>query len=306
MTSAMNPVAWKLFLDAANLGSLGKVALLRETSQPQISRQITALEQRCGGRLFSRTGRGVNLTDLGLRIAPKVRAWVASTEALESEIQGTAGQPVGRIRLGIIPSVAHPLTSSLLGHIQRNFPLIDIQVREGQGAQLEHWLEDGSLDMAILLRSGKAEDRHALALAETDTFLVGPVGDRLTAAPTIAFKRLNKLPLVTFCRPSRWREQLDKLANERGFALQVQHEADSLAVQLALAEQGGLYALLGSYAILDALSQGRIQASRVVEPAVVRHASLALAKTGGLTLAMRTVMQEAQSLAKNLSRLAPP
>ena len=47
----MNPALWKLFLDAAETGSLSKVALLHGTSQPHVSRQIAELEQRCGGRL---------------------------------------------------------------------------------------------------------------------------------------------------------------------------------------------------------------------------------------------------------------
>ena len=52
----MDYAAWKLFIDAAEFGSLSKVALAYGTSQPHISRQIGELEQECGGRLFQRTG----------------------------------------------------------------------------------------------------------------------------------------------------------------------------------------------------------------------------------------------------------
>jgi LysR family transcriptional regulator, nitrogen assimilation regulatory protein len=300
----MDLPAWKIFLDAAELGSLGKVALLHGSSQPQVSRQIGALEQRCGGRLFTRTGRGVQLTELGQRIAPKIRAWMLSTEALENDIVGAAGQPMGRVRLGIIPSVAHPLTSTVLRQLQTQHPLIELRIREGQGAQLEHWLQDGSIDMAITLRSGKPDERQALALAETDTFLVGWPGDRITAKGTVRFAQLDGLPLVTFCRPSIWRDQLDHLANERGIALKVQIEADSLAVQMALVARGGLYALLGGYAIADALSRGEVQAARVTEPSVKRHAALAFSRTGEMTLAMRTVMREIQSVAQGMKKPA--
>ena len=297
----MNLAAWRIFLDAAELGSLGKVALLHGTSQPQVSRQINTLEQRCGGRLFARTGRGVQLTELGMRIVPKVREWIANTEALESDIQGSAHQPMGRVRLGIIPSVAHPLTSSLLREIQHKHPLIQIRVQEGQGAQLEHWLNEGALDMAILLRSGPPDTRQALALAETDTYLIGRLGCPVTAAATVRFAKLKSLPLVTFCRPSTWRDQLDHIARERGFVLQAQLEADSLAVQLALAAQGPMYALLGGYAIEEAVARGQVQASSVVEPRITRHISLALSRTGELTLAMRTVIEQAKLLARALA-----
>jgi DNA-binding transcriptional LysR family regulator len=78
----MDYAAWKLFIEAAELGSLSKVAMARGTSQPQISRQIGELERECGGSLFQRTGRGVVLTELGERVAPKVRLWLANTEQL--------------------------------------------------------------------------------------------------------------------------------------------------------------------------------------------------------------------------------
>jgi len=87
--------AWKLFIDAAEMGSLSKVAVAYGTSQPHISRQISELEQQCGGRLFQRTGRGVVLTELGQRIVPKVRAWMASTEQLANEVRTSAGTPIG-------------------------------------------------------------------------------------------------------------------------------------------------------------------------------------------------------------------
>ena len=94
----MDYAAWKLFIDAAELGSLSKVALAYGTSQPHISRQIGELEQECGGRLFQRTGRGVVLTELGQRIAPKVRAWMASTEQLANDVRTSAGTPIGKVQ----------------------------------------------------------------------------------------------------------------------------------------------------------------------------------------------------------------
>ena len=140
---------------------------------------------------------------------------------------------------------------------------------------------------AALVRFGTA--RIALAHAAS------------AAQHAVEIARLDGLPLVTFCRPSRWRDQLDDLASERGIRLNVQLEADSLAVQMALVAEGGLYALLGGYAIPDAVARGRIQAARVTQPRVSRHAALALSRSGELTLAMRAVMQQTQALAKSLN-----
>lgn len=294
----MDYAAWKLFIEAADLGSLSKVALAHGTTQPHISRQIGELEQQFGGRLFQRTGRGVVLTEFGQRVAPKVRAWLAGTEQLANDIQSTAGKPIGTVRLGILPSTAHPLVSTLYYRLKERYPLVHLSVREGQGAQLDTWLENGSVDLAILFRHNPSPRDGDVYLTETATYLVGAPGDPLLAQPTIAFSALHGLPLVSFCRPNGWRDWLDHLGMERGVALNVVVEADSLSLQTRIAEDGGIYALLGPYAIAGALREGRLHASKVIDPVITRHIALAMSRHGELTLACRTVMQLTKEIAQ--------
>lgn len=294
----MNPETWKLFIDALELGSLSKAAMKYGTSQPHISRRIGDLERECGGRLFQRTGRGVVLTELGKRIAPQVRAWLASTEQLANDIHATAGKPVGRVRLGILPSAAHPLVSTLYYRLKERYPLVQLSVREGQGAQLETWLEEGSLDLAILFRHSATAKNGDVYLVEAPTYLVGAAGDKLTSRPTVPFSALRSLPLVLFCRPNSWRDRLDQLSAERGISLNVAVEADSLGLQTRIVADGGMYALLAPYAIAAAAKECRIQSSKLVNPTVSRHIALAMSRHGELTLACRAVMSETQEIAR--------
>lgn len=291
--------AWKLFIDAAELGSLSKVAVAYGTSQPHISRQISDLERECGGRLFQRTGRGVVLTELGQRVAPKIRAWLASTEQLANDVRTSAGTPIGKVRIGSLPSTAHPLVTTLYYRLKKRYPLVQLSVREGQGAQLETWLEDGSVDLAILYRSSPSPKNGDTHLVETPTYLVGAHGDKLTSGPTVPFSALHNLPLVLFCRPSSWRNRLEQLSAEHGISLNVALEADSLSLQTQVVADGNIYALLGPYAIAAASRDCRLQSSRIVNPPVTRHIALAMSRHGELTLACRTVMQITRELASS-------
>ena len=295
----MEYAAWKLFVDAAELGSLSKVALAYGTSQPHISRRISELEKECGGRLFQRTGRGVLLTELGQRIAPKVRAWMASTDELANDVRASAGTPIGKVRIGSLPSTAYPLVGTLYKRLKERYPLIQLAVREGQGAQLETWLEDGSVDLAILYRTGGSPKNGDTYLVETPTFLVGAAGDPLTSRPTVRFSALHNLPLVLFCRPSSWRNHLEQIGAERRVSLNVALEADSLSLQTHIVSEGGIYALLGPYAIAAASKDCRLRSSKLVDPVLTRHIALAMSRHGSLTLACRTVMQEARDIAKS-------
>lgn len=295
----MNYSAWKLFIDAAEFGSLSKVAVAYGTSQPHISRQISELERECGGRLFQRTGRGVLLTELGRRVAPRIRAWLASTEQLANDVRTSAGTPIGTVRLGSLPSTAHPLVTTLYYRLKKRYPLIQLSVREGQGAQLETWLEDGSVDLAILYRSSPSPKNGDTYLVETPTYLVGAHGDKLTSRPTVPFSALHNLPLVLFCRPSSWRNRLEQLSTEQGVSLNFALEADSLSLQTHVVADGNIYALLGPYAVAAASRDCRLQSSRIVNPSVTRHIALAMSRHGGLTLACRTVMQITQEIASS-------
>lgn len=295
----MDYAAWKLFVDAAELGSLSKVALAYGTSQPHISRRISELEQACGARLFQRTGRGVVLTELGQRMAPKVRAWMASTEQLANDVRTAAGTPIGKVRIGSLPSTAHPLVSTLYRRLKERYPLIQLAVREGQGSQLEMWLEDGSVDLAILYRTSTSPKNDDVYLVETSTYLVSAAGDPLTSRPTVPFSALHNLPLVLFCRPSSWRNHLEQIGAERGVSLNVALEADSLNLQTHIVSEGGIYALLGPYAVAAASKERRLRSSKLVAPVVTRHIALAMSRHAEATLACRTVMQVVREITKS-------
>ena len=286
----MNPNDFRLFLEVAELGSFTKAAVLRQTVQSHISRQIGELEKQCGGALFRRTGRGVVLTDLGHRVEARVRGWVRDTDQLLADIRVDAGEPMGEVRLGILPSAAHPLMTHIYLRLREEYPKIRLNIREGQGSELDTLLDTGSVDMAVLFRYQKpsSQDEHLLATA--GTFLVSRPDDALTRAETIDFARLEGLRLVLPRRPAHWRAVLDETARSKGFVLQAEVEADSLRVQKKLvAHTPGLYSLLGPFSIDAELRAGRLQASRVVNPDLRRHVTLALPKQGQLTPAAKVV-----------------
>ena len=248
----MDYAAWKLFIDAAELGSLSKVALAYGTSQPHISRQISELEQECGGRLFQRTGRGVVLTELGQRIAPKVRAWMAGTEQLENDVRTSAGTPIGKVRIGSLPSTAHPLVSTLYKRLKERYPL-----DSARGARRAR---SATRDMAGRWQCRSCHPLSNERVAEEWRYLprrdINLSRQRCRRSADISadgtFSALHDLPLVLFCRPNSWRNHLEQIGAEHGVSLNVAFEADSLSLQTHIVSEGGIYALLGPYAIAAA------------------------------------------------------
>jgi LysR family transcriptional regulator, nitrogen assimilation regulatory protein len=295
----MNVSTIKLFLEVAEAGSLSKIAARRQTVQSHVSRQITDFEQRCGARLFRRTGRGVELTDLGVRAAAKLRAWLQATEQLEEELRSQASELSGSVRLGIIPSAAHPLVTRLFERLQAEHPGIRLDIAEAQGTELDAMLDAGAVDLAILFRYQRPSARDEKALCVAGTWLVSAPGDALTRPPTIGFAKLKGLRLVLPRRPSHWRNALDETARSLGFKLEPVAEADSLTVQRELVvSRPGIYSVLGPYSIADDVRSGRLQASKLVRPDLSRHVTLAFAKQGKLSAAGRVVAENVQGLVR--------
>ena len=303
----MNQADLKLFVEVAESGSFTKVAAARMTVQSHISRQIGNLERECGGRLFRRTGRGVVLTELGEHIIARVRTWLADTDQLFREIRSTSPVPMGEVRLGILPSAAHPLLTTLFGRVREQYPLIRLNVREGQGGELDALLDAGLVDMAILFRFHKPASAEERLLATGHTYLVARPGDALTQAPSVDFARLQDLPLVLPRRPAHWRAILDETARSKGFSLQAVIEADSLTAQKELAATQSVYAVLGPYSIMHELRQGSLQATRLVNPDLRRYVTLALPKSGVMTPACRAVSTMLQDIVEQWGGdLSPP
>lgn len=286
----MNLASVRLFLEVAEAGSLSKVAARRQTVQSHISRQVTEFETECGGRLFRRTGRGVLLTDLGERAAMRLRQWLRETEQLAEDLQAESGKVLGHVRLGIIPSAAHPLTTRLFQQLQLDHPGIHLDIVEAQGVQLDAMLDSGVVDLAVLFRFNRPHAPDEKLLSVAHTFLLSAPGDELTSQPTLDFARLAGLRLVLPARPSHWRNALEETARSLGFRLQPVLEADSLTVQKeVVANTRGVYSILGPYAFAPELRAGRLSATKLVKPALVRHVTLALPKQGKMSAAGRIV-----------------
>ena len=272
---------WRAFVAIGELGSLTRAALFLDSNQSLLSRQLNALERECGGRLFNRTGRGVELSDFGELLLPHVRTLLADAEKLEGEVRGQAREPTGRVTLGVLPSIGQPLVGKLFAGMRERFPAVRLKVLEGSSGQVEEWLADARVDIAILYRYGPTLPELEQSLAVVDSYLIGAVGDPLTAAAEVRFEALDELPFILPSAPNGLRTALDALARQQHIALAPVIEADSLPLQKALVARERLYTVLPLHAVWNEVAEASLQAARIVRPTLQRTVSMATAKSKG-------------------------
>lgn len=280
---------WRDFLAIAECGSLTRAALFLDVNQSLLSRHLNALERDCGARLFNRTGRGVEPSDVGLRLLPHVRALLDSAQQLEQEIRGEAQEPAGRVVLGSLPSITNSFAGKLYNQIRAHHPGIQLKILEGSSGQVEEWLADGRVDVAILYRYGRSLSEHEQALCTVQSYLVGRRGDRLTQADEINFASLDGLPFILPSAPNGLRTALDALARQHRITLEPVIEADSLPLMRSVVAEEGLYTVLPLHAVWADVEEGRLQAARIVAPEVQRIVSMTLARSKGPAKAISAV-----------------
>lgn len=117
-------------------------------SQSGVSHAIATLEKEAGGRLVERAAP-VRPTGLGERLLPHARAALASVDAFAAE--SAARRLVGTVRLAAVPTVCQGLMPALLHRWSRDLPDVRVQVFEGADDELAPWLEQGTVDAAVLV-----------------------------------------------------------------------------------------------------------------------------------------------------------
>lgn len=286
---------WLLFIKVAELGSLTHTASVLNTTQSVVSRQIGMLERECGERLFRRTGRGVVLTDFGNKVFPRIKALSAQADQLADYIRASSGKPMGDVRLGLLPFTVSRLAGPLFKVLAERFPDIHLHLTEGSSVQLEEWLNQGRLDLSLLLREDEKEYPGEVTLRRLNLYLLSLANDPVTAAGTIRFDEVARLPLIVPSEPHLMRAHLESLARTRQVALNIAVEADSLAMQRAIVTAGGGYAIIVANAI-PASEVNLFSVARIVEPELSRRIILSTTMLRPYSLAAGTVAKLVQDL----------
>ncbi|WP_226781875.1 hydrogen peroxide-inducible genes activator [Oceaniglobus trochenteri] len=174
---------FRYFEALARHGHFGRAADACAISQPALSMQIKELEDALGTPLFERGPRQVRLTSFGEAFGQRVRDILRSVDELTDLARAAGDGLVGRLRLGVIPTVAPYLLPRLIGDLGRAYPGIDLHVRETLTPRLLEELSEGRLDAAILALPVAEPALQEEPLFEEEFVLVRPRADAHRPVP---------------------------------------------------------------------------------------------------------------------------
>lgn len=174
-------------------GHFGRAAERCAISQPALSVQIRDLEATLGVHLFERGPRGVTLTSLGEDCAQRIKPILRGLEELGDWALASQGGTLGRLRLGVIPTIAPYILPQVVAAMTAAHPAMDLHVRETITPRLTEELLDGQLDAAIVALPLDVAGLAAAPLLTEDMVLVRPAAQahsRPLAQEDLARQRL--------------------------------------------------------------------------------------------------------------------
>ena len=159
----------------------GRAAEASSISQPALSLQVKELEEILGAPLVERGARQISLTVLGEEVAVRARDVLRAVDELGALARASTGPLSGRLRLGVIPTVAPYLLPKLLPVLQAVIPDLDLKIRETQTTALMAELAAGDLDAVIAALPLKGDGVEAVSLFEDPFLLASPAAAPLAA-----------------------------------------------------------------------------------------------------------------------------
>lgn len=268
----MNLRQLEVFSTVAEVGSFSKAAMVLNTAQPALSRQIRSLEVELKTVLLVRTGRGVMPTESGKRLLQHCRRIMESVDSACHDLSERAQEHSGHIMIGLPPSIAKRLTLPLVQHFQSNLPHASLEVMEGFSTYMTEWLVTGRVDLCLLYNPHTHQNIASAPIRKERLFLVGPSHGMPTTE--VPFKSLAHYPLLMPQSNQIFRKLLEAQALLSGISLNVAWAVSSIPVILEMLRAGYGYAVLTESAFLEVIADGHLVARAIVQPKI--HCTLSL------------------------------
>lgn len=186
----------RYFEALAHHGHFSRAAEACAISQPALSLQIKELEEILGAALFERGARQTRLTALGQELVVRVREILRGVDELEDLARGSCSPLAGRLRIGVIPTVAPYLLPTVIRHLAVRFPAVDLRPREAVTQKLVEELAEGRLDAAVVALPVSQASLVEQPLFEEEFMLVRPEGAAAEPVPGAEDLRTMRLLLL--------------------------------------------------------------------------------------------------------------
>ena len=244
----------------------GRAAEACAVTQPALSMQIRELEKVLGVELVERRPGEVALTDIGIEVLRRGGRVLSETRDL-IDFARHHGRPLtGRLRLGVIPTIAPYLLPCILPALQRRCPELRVELRESQTKVLLDELTRGALDLVMLALPVAEGELEAMPLFDDPFLLAVPASDPHPERAPVNVDDIDHERLILLEEGHCLRDQALAYCGNGGHGSAMRLGATSLTTVMQMVANGYGVTLVPQVAVDVEVRDERIKLLRLTPP----------------------------------------
>lgn len=204
----------RYFLVAAREESMTKAAEILHVTQPTLSKQIKALEDELGKKLFTRHSFNIRLTEEGLLLKNRAEDLIGMADRIEQEFISLDDLTGGDLYFGLAESYQIRYLAREIRTFKQKYPGLRYHITSGDTEQVIEKLDKGLLDFTVLAEAPDPARYEAVPFPGSEIWgLIIPADDKLAKKKTIKIDDLVSLSL--FCSDQSWENDIPRWAGDR-------------------------------------------------------------------------------------------
>ncbi|USG64499.1 LysR family transcriptional regulator [Brevibacillus ruminantium] len=185
----------RYFIAIAEEGQITSAARRLRMAQPPLSQQLKQMEEELGVSLVERTGKKISLTQAGHALYKQALNLVHQMEEALAEVKETGEGVRGVLSIGVSALSSYGLPDQIR-QFQARYPLITYKVWKGDTQLLSQWLEQRTIEVAIVRLPHSLAHCTTIPLVEESFVLIVPASSPLFGQSQIQMRDIAHLPLI--------------------------------------------------------------------------------------------------------------
>lgn len=250
------------------------------TTQPTLSEQLKALEDRLGAQLVERNRTRVIMTPVGQQVVEVARRILLDVAEVRALCASGGRELSGLLRLGLPPTIGPYLLPHVMPSLHKTYADLKLYVRESPPGALPGALEDGTLDVAITMLPVQGADLASTFLFREPLLLAVGADHPFARLEAVDRTSLGGQDVLALGRGHQLHDAVQSLCIEFGARLRYDFEGTSLDTLREMVVMGlGITFLPGLYARREIVSDPNIKLLPIKGRALHRSVGLVWRKT---------------------------
>lgn len=243
----------RLFVTAADSGSLTRTAEISSITLSAVSKRIAELERNVNCQLFIRQPRGLELTTAGLGLLRHARALLDSVNSMASELNDYARGAIGHVRVAANVSAVIQFLPEDLACFFHTHPGIKIYLEEALSEAIIESVESGRVDIGIFADNVDATALKTFPWRQDKLVLLVPINHPLACEEALWFEDTLAWDYVALNQGSSLLRRITDTAANAGRLLKVSIQVTSFDAVCRMIQAGLGIGILPLKAITPAL-----------------------------------------------------